>query len=62
MLLDDYIDKMQCDDSAQYQGEYISLMAGYDKMHYWLPVKYLVDALHARKVINMTHANLMGLI
>ena len=62
-LLDDYMDKTQCDDgSSQYRGKYSSLMMGYDKMRYWSPVKYLVDVLHAKKVITMTRDNLMGFI
>jgi hypothetical protein len=48
--------------TTQYQGDYVSLVAGFDKMRYWSPVRYLADALHAKGLISMTGENLMGYI
>jgi hypothetical protein len=45
----DYEERVQCNpDSCQYQGNYISLLPGYDRMRHWSTVKYLCDALQAK--------------
>jgi hypothetical protein len=55
-LLGDYMNKIQRDsNNTQYQGGYISMVRGFDPMRYWSPVRYMFDALHARKVICMTY-------
>jgi hypothetical protein len=48
--------------STQYTGYYCPLVAGFDKMRYWSPVRYLADVLTARNVITMTSLNLMGFV
>ena len=48
--------------SPQYRGDYISLVAGFDKMRYWSPVKYLADALQARGIVEMDGESLMGFV
>ena len=61
--LHDYIEDIQCEPkSSQYKDKYISLQAGFDKMRHWSPVKYLVDVLHARKIIHMHRDDVMGFI
>jgi hypothetical protein len=62
-ILNKYIEDVRCEPkSPQYKQGYISLQAGFDKMRYWSPVKYLVDVLHARKIIKMHRDDVMGFI
>jgi hypothetical protein len=63
LLLDRFRSFIQRDKSSpQYRGDYISLVAGFDKMRYWSPVKYLVDALQARGIVQMDGETLMGFV
>lgn len=62
-VINHYMSNIKRDPSnTQYQGDYIELVAGFDKMRYWSPVRYLADALHARNIIEMTPKHLMGYI
>lgn len=58
--LNDYMARVDTDvNGNQHQGDFMSLVAAsFDKMRYWSLIKYLFDALHARKVtiINGKHA------
>jgi hypothetical protein len=49
-------------DKTQYRGYYCPLVAGFDKMRYWSPVRYLADVLHARNVLPMTKIHMMGYV
>jgi hypothetical protein len=60
-LLDEYMTKVKSDPKGNmYQGDYISLVAGFDKMRFWSSIKYLFDTLHAREVIKMDRKHAMG--
>ena len=56
--------RMECTKhiNDQYRGNYIKVLAGYDKTQYWSPVKYLADLLHAQHVISWTGTSLMEYI
>jgi hypothetical protein len=53
---------MSYKDSTQYRGSFCPIVAGFDKMRYWSPVRYLADVLHARDVVPMTTYHMMGYI
>jgi hypothetical protein len=63
-ILQDYMtEKKQDSKLSQYRGEYVSLAAGFDKMHYWSPVKYLADALlNDKGLVKMEGTTLMGFV
>jgi hypothetical protein len=62
-LIDSYKLHMKCDkDSPQYRGYYYPIIAGFDKMRYWSPVRYLADVMHARNILPMNTTHLMGYI
>lgn len=62
-VLDNYKKLMKRDkDSSQYCGYYSPIVAGFDKMRYWSPVRYLADVLHARNIVPMTLEHMMGYV
>jgi hypothetical protein len=62
-FLQEYKGKIQRDPTNfQYKSNYVSLVAGFDKMRYWSPVRYLADALHVRGLVKMDGEKLMGYV
>jgi hypothetical protein len=54
--------KQRVPTNSQYKSDYVSLVAGFDKMRYWLPVRYLADALHVRGLVKMDGEKSMGYV
>jgi hypothetical protein len=48
--------------NTQYSGSFCPIVAGFDKMRYWSPVRYLADVLHARGIVAMTTQHMMGYV
>jgi hypothetical protein len=62
-IWDDFHHKARCDpDSHQYQGKYISLLPGYDRMRHWSTIKYLCDVLHTKGILEMDCNNIINFI
>jgi hypothetical protein len=62
-LLHQYKGRMLRDPTnSQYRNDYISLVAGFDKIRYWSPVRYLADVLHTKGIVAMDGERLMGYI